>query len=138
MSKKIIVFFIFMLLLIPILSSTVTASQEPKIEIGKIRGRSRFLRGAIVIIEIKNTGDADALNVAYSSRIKHPLFELLDFTFNDTIDIIKAGDTIKIASMLSWIGRFEITVIAGVPGEEPDTKTSNGFSIFSFIIIFPS
>lgn len=139
MYRKIIGIFICMLLLIPVLSSTVIASQEPILEIGKIRGRSTFLRGAIVIIEIKNTGDADAYDVTWSLDIKHPIFKILNFTddFNLTIDIIKAGNTVKKAAMLSWIGRFEITVTACVPGGNPVTKTVNGVSIFSFILIFP-
>lgn len=137
MNKKIVGFLMCMLLLIPVLSSTVMANQEPKIEIGKIRGRSTLISGAILIIEIKNIGDADAQNVTYSTRIKHPVFKILDFTIEDTIDMIYAGDTKELTSMLSWIGRLKITVTACVPGGDPVTKTVNGFSILSIIIIFP-
>jgi hypothetical protein len=137
MNKKIVGFLMCMLLLIPVLSSTVIANQEPKIEIGKIRGRSRFIFGGILIIEIKNIGDADAQNVTYSIRTKHPIFKILDLTLEDTIDMIKAGDTKELTPMLSWIGRFKITVTACVPGGDPVTKTVNGFSILGIIIIFP-
>lgn len=77
------------------------------------------------------------MNVTWNFNIKHPLFKILDFTFEDTIDMIKVGDTIELTSGLSWIGRLKITVTACVPGGEPVTKTVNGFSIFSFIVIFP-
>ena len=135
--KKIFGIFICMLLLIPVLSSTVTASQEPKLEIGKIRGRSTLILGALVIVEIKNTGDVDAQDVTWNFNVKHPIFKKLDFMFDDTIDMIKAGDTLEKTVMLSWIGRLKITVTACVPGGDPVTKTVNGFSIFGFILIFP-
>ncbi len=137
MFKKIIGIFICILLLIPILSSTVIASQEPILEI-EIRGRSTFLQGAILIIEITNAGDVDAYNVTCIDRTKHPIFKILDISFNNTFDVIKAGETIKITSLLSWIGRIEIIVTVNFLGGEPITKTVYGFSIFSFILIFPN
>ncbi len=137
MYRKIIGFFIFIILLIPVLSSTVIASQEPILEIGKIHGRSTFLLGPIVIIEIKNTGDADAYNVTWSFGIKHPIFKILNFTGDFTIDIIKAGDTVIKTAGLSWIGRFEITVTACIPDGNLVSKTVKGFSFFYFILIFP-
>lgn len=143
MSKKIVGFFICMLLLFPILSSTVTASQEPVLAIGKIRalpwGFFRIFRSSIIIIKIKNTGDVDALNVTWSFDIKHPIFKMLNLTggFNFTIDKIKAGCT-KIRTIgLDWIGRFEITVKAWLPDGQRVSKTINGFSTFRYTLIFP-
>ena len=127
----------------PILSSTVTASQEPVLEIGKIRalpwGFFRIFRSSIIVIKIKNTGDADALNVTWSFDIKHPIFEMLNLTggFNFTIDKIKAG-CMKIRTIgLDWIGRFEITVKAWLPDGNQVSKTVNGFSTFRYTLIFP-
>lgn len=143
MKKKLVGIFVFMLLLFPILSSTVTASQEPVLEIGKIRALPypflRLFRGSIIVIVIKNIGDADALNVTWSFDVKHPIFEILNLTggFNFTIDIIKAGCT-KIRTVgLDWIGRFEITVKAYLPDGNVVSKTVNGFSTFRHILIFP-
>ena len=135
MSKKTIGIFVCMLILIPVLSSTVTA-EEPVLEI-KIRVRPSILSGALVIREIKNIGDADAVNVTYSRRIKHPIFKILDLTSNYTIDIIKAGETIKTVSMLSWIGRFEYTVTASISGGTPVTKIVKGFCFRRLIFLFP-
>jgi hypothetical protein len=140
MNRKIIGIFIFTLLLIPILSSTSIASQEPIIEIGRIRGRSRLIRMAVLLIEIKNTGDVDAFNVSLYLGIKHPIFKILNITIggeNLTIDIIKAGTTKELDLGLSWIGRFELTVKAWISEGVPVTKTVKGFSIFGFIVIFP-
>jgi len=143
MSKKILGFFICMLLLFHILSSTVTASQEPVLEIGKIRALPHpflgFFRGSIIVIILKNTGDADALNVTWSFDIKHPIFEFLNLTggFNFTIDKIKAG-CMKIKTVgLDWIGRFEITVKAWLPDGNRVSKTVKGFSTFRHTLIFP-
>ena len=144
MSKKTVGFFICMLLLFPILSSTVTASQEPVLEIGKIRALPypflRLFRGSIIVIIIKNTGDTDALNVTWKVDIKHPIFEFLNLTgrgFNFTIDRIKPG-SMKIKTIgLDWIGRFELTVKAWLPDENVVSKTVKGFSTFRYTIIFP-
>ncbi len=144
MSKKIVGFFICMLLLFPILSSTVTASQEPVLEIGKISALPfpflRLIRGSVIVIIIKNNGDADAINVTWSFDIKHPIFEILNLTggFNLTIDKIKAGCT-KIKTIgLDWIGRFEITVKAWLPDGDKVSKTVKGFSTIRHTLIFPN
>ncbi len=139
MNRKVFGIFVIMMLLIPVLSSIIAANQEPVLEIGKIRSRSRFLRGAVVIIVIKNIGDVDAKNVTWSFDIKHPIFKILNLTggFNFTINKIKAGLFVIKTIGISWIGRFEITVKAWIPGENPVSKTVKGISIFSFILIFP-
>jgi hypothetical protein len=140
MYKKAFGIFVIMLLLVPILSSTVTAGEEPLLEILKIRGRSTIIWGAVVIIKIKNTGDSDAHDVTWSFEIKHPLFKMLKINSsiaNSTIDIIKAGRTAIKTIGLSWIGRFEFTVTACEYGGESTSKTVKGFSLFNFIIIFP-
>lgn len=136
MRKKIIGFFVCMLLLIPVLSSTVTASQEPILEI-KVDGRSSIFFGAALIVRIKNIGDADAININYSTRLKHPIFKILDFKFNDTIDIIKAGETKMDILGPSWIGRFEFTVTLSIQDGASVTKTVKGFAFRRFIFIFP-
>ncbi|KYK23721.1 hypothetical protein AYK21_02255 [Thermoplasmatales archaeon SG8-52-2] len=143
MIKKIIGFLICMLLLFPILSSSVTANQEPVLEIGKIRAIPlpffRVFRCPIIVIRIKNIGNADAQNVTWSFGIKHPLIEILNITtgFNLTINKIKAGYT-KIRTIgLDWIGRFEITVKARLPDGYQVSKTVKGFSTFRHTIIFP-
>ena len=144
MIKKIVGFLICMLLLFPILSSSVTASQEPVLEIGKIRAIPlpffRVLRSPIIIIKIKNTGDTDAQNVTWSFCIKHPLIEILNITtgFNFKINRIKAGYT-KIKTIgLDWFGRFEITVKARIDDGDHVSKTVKGFSTFRHTLIFPN
>jgi len=143
MKKKIVGIFFCMLLLFPILSSPVIASQEPVLEIGKIRAVPlpffRVFRSPIIVIRIKNTGDADAQNVTWSFGIKHPLIEMLNITtgFNLTINKIKAGYT-KIRTIgLDWFGRFEITVKARLPNGNQVSKTVKGFSTLRHTIIFP-
>ncbi|MHA2390251.1 MAG: hypothetical protein ACXACW_16135 [Candidatus Hodarchaeales archaeon] len=135
MSKKIIGMFICMLILIPVLSSTVTA-EEPVLEIN-IRARSTILFGATLIREIRNIGDADAVNVSVTTRLKHPIFKILDFTSNKTIDIIEAGKTIILTIGLSWIGRFEFTVTASIQDGASVTKTVRGFCFRRIILLFP-
>ena len=134
-KKKIIGIFVCMLILIPVLSSTVTA-EEPVLEIN-IRARSTIFFGAIIIEEIKNIGDADAINVNYSWRLKHPLFKIVDMTDNDTINIIETGETFKQTIGLSWIGRFEYTVTASIRGGATFTKKVKGFCFGRFIFLFP-
>ncbi|KYK29252.1 hypothetical protein AYK20_06075 [Thermoplasmatales archaeon SG8-52-1] len=135
--KKIIGIFICMLLMIPVLSTTVIANPEPIIEIGDIRGRTTLFYGAILIFEIKNSGDADAKDVIWNFAIKHPIIKKFNLSHDFTIDLIKAGDIKKLTVGLSWWGRFELTITAYIPGGTPVSKTVNGFSIFIFIIIFP-
>ena len=137
MRKKIIGLFVFMLFLIPILSSTVTATQEPILEIN-IRARPSIFFGALVIREIKNIGDADAINVTICFRLKHPIFKILDFSHNKTINIIKAGETRRQDATVSWIGRFELTVTASIQDGASVTKTVKGFCLGRFIFIFPN
>jgi hypothetical protein len=134
-KKKVIGMFVCMLILIPVLSSTVTA-EEPVLEIN-IDGRSRIFGGALLIVRIKNIGDADAININFSTRLKHPIFKILDFTHNDTRDIIKAGETKMNILGLSWIGRFEYTVTASIQDGASFTKTVNGFAFRRFIFLFP-
>ena len=134
-KKKIIGMFVCMLILIPVLSSTVTA-EEPVLEI-YIRGRSSFIFGAVIIVEIKNIGDADAININFSTMLKHPIFKILDFTHNDTRDIIKAGETKYDILGLSWIGRFEFTVTLSIQDGASFTKTVKGFCFRRIIFIFP-
>jgi len=140
MYRKAYGLFVIMLLLVPILSSTVTAGQEPTLEIVKIRGRSTIILGAVIFIKIKNTGDTDAYDVKWSFEIKHPVFKILDLntsSMNSTINKIKAGRTAIKSIGLSWIGRFDMTVTVCVPEGEPVSKTVKGFSLFNFIIILP-
>ena len=136
MRKKIIGLFVFMLLLIPVLSSTVTANQEPILEIN-VHGRSRILGSALLIVRIKNIGDADAININITTRLKHPIFKILDFTLNDTRDIIKAGETKMEILGLSWIGRFEFNVTLSIQNGASFTKTVKGFCFRRIIFIFP-
>lgn len=140
MNRKMFGFFIFILLLTPVLSSTVVASQGPVLEIVKIRSRPTIIWGAVVIIKIKNTGDSDAHDVKWIVNLKHPIFKILDFNtsgMNSTINVIKAGRTAIKTIGISWIGRFEMTVTACASGGKPTSKTVKGFSIFRFILIFP-
>ena len=138
MKRKIFRIFIFVMILLPVLSSIVIAGKGPALEIVDIYGRTKIFRGATVVIEIKNNGDEDAYNVTWSLCIKHPIFKKLNISTDDiAIDLIKARDTAKETAGLSWIGRFELTIKAYVPGGNSVSKTVRGFQIFSFIIIFP-
>ena len=134
-KKKIIGIFVCMLILIPVLSSTVTA-EEPVLEIN-IRARPTIFFGAIIIEEIKNIGDADAIDVNVTTRLKHPILKFLDFIDNDTVNIIKAGETERKFIGLSWIGRFEYTITASIQGGATVTKTVKGFCFGRFIFLFP-
>jgi len=140
MHRKTFGIFVIMLFFVPVLFSTVAAGQEPVLEIVKIRGRSTIIWGAVIIIKIKNIGDSNAYDVKWSLNLKHPIFKILDINtsgMNSTINVIKAGRTAIKTIGISWIGRFEMTVTACASGEEPTSKTVKGFSIFSFILIFP-
>jgi len=134
-KKKVIGIFVCMLIFIPVLSSTVTA-EEPVLEIN-IRARSTIIFGATLIREIRNIGDADAVNISVTTRLKHPIFKILDFGHNDTIDLIKVGKTKIQTSGISWIGRFEYTVTASIQDGATVTKTVKGFAFRRIIFLFP-
>ncbi len=90
MKRKIIGTLVCMLVLLPVLSITATAEGEPDIQIGRIRAINRLLfrKMPTVLIGIINEGEANASDVIVSINVKHRLFRILDFTFNDTIELI--------------------------------------------------
>lgn len=138
MHRKIFGILIFIMLLLPVSSSTVVAVKGPVLEIVDIYGRTKIFRGATVVIEIKNIGDEDAYNVTWNLCIKHPIIKKLNISTDDfTIDLIHVGDIVKETVGLSWIGRFELTVKVYVLNGNSVSKTVRGFQIFSLILIFP-
>ena len=130
MKQKIIGILFCMLVILPALSVTTTADDEPEIEIGKIKAINRIFRMPTVLIVIKNEGTVNATDVNVSVNVKHRRFEKLDFTINETIESIPADGRAFVTFSLSWFGAIEMTVTA-----DTDTETVNGRVFFGRILI---
>ena len=131
MKRRLIGILFCMLVILPIFSLTTTADDEPGIAIGKIRAINRIFRMPAVFIGIKNEGSVNATDVNVSVNVKHRRIEKLNFTFNETIELIPAGGRAFVTMSLSWFGAIEVTVTA-----DNITKTVNGRVFFGKFLIF--
>ena len=141
MKKKIIGILLVILLTTPILSVTANPAEENELEIGKITdysGIGSLIPLSVIFdIEIKNTGDVDITDGNWSFRVKHPVFEILNFTLEKPLPIIKAGEEEIVSfQLVHWMGRFELTITANAPGTNMAKKTVQGIAFMCFVRIF--
>lgn len=131
MKKKIIGIFVCMLLVVPVLSVTVTADDEPELEI-EIRWDNKSLTAFI-----KNVGDGDAYDVNWSFDIEGGFLGFVNYHIGGIIDILPANSETSVENslFLFGFGPIEITITIGASNVETMTDTFRGIIVGRVIIL---
>ena len=137
MKTKLIGIIICMLFLVPAVSTSTIAYQESDLEI-KIYRPHEYIFRSILYIEIRNNGEDDEHDITWNLSVKHLWFNFLKLPLlEDTIDLIKAGESEVISVSFAWLGFVKITATANVPFGEQVSKRVIGFGLFHYLFIFP-
>ena len=100
---------------------------QPELE---IEIKSGF--GTGVTVFIRNIGDIEASNIAYSISVKGGILGLID-TFETEVVTIPANDEITVDGYVFGLGKIDIIAMV----EEVETKTAEGFVLGPFVTILP-
>ena len=143
MKKKSICFFVYMLILIPFFSTSISANQgaELEIDISDAFESKNFIVRYYHGVQIENVGDETATHIAVNFWVTGGIFsklrELLkmrDF-WEYGCGKIEPGEKkyCPIHLNLLYLGNIELTAKVWAENAEPVTQTINGFSSFAFI-----
>ena len=131
MKKKLIGILFCMLLVVPVLSVTVVADEEPELEI-EIRWDTKSLTAFI-----RNIGYGDAYDVNWSFDIEGGVFGFVDYHIGCVIGLLPAGSgtSVENSLFLFGFGQIEITVSIGASNAETMTDTFRGIIIGRYILL---
>jgi hypothetical protein len=131
MKKKLVGILFCMLLVVPVLSVTVVADDEPELEI-EIRWNKKSLTAFI-----RNVGDGDAYGVNWSFDIEGGFLGFVDYHIGGVIEILPAGSETSVENslFLFGLGPIMITISIGASNAETMTETFRGIIVGRFIIL---